>query len=565
MSEKKDMERQVHIEEKVGSSSPEYVDGELPEVRGELHAMEIVRSGGKEVDLHINELDIQLATRQVDNPSRWPKILSFHNSNNFTIFLSAFACIGGLLCGIDQSLMSGANLFMPSALNLTENQVSLVNSGLALGGMAGSLTLSPINELLGRRKAIMVSCLLYTIGAALEAGAMNFGVMISARLVLGVGIGIEVATVPIYVAETVPRKHRGNLVSLYQFNITLGEVLGYAVAAMFISVPGNWRYILGSSLVFSTILFVGMIFLPESPRWLMHKGRPTEALRVWKQVRNIDQREAKDEFFIMMFSVKEEATGKRSHGKLAWKDYFTVPRCRRAIIYALVMGALGQLTGINAVMYYMAVLLNQVGFNAKDSVFMSLVGGGTLMLGVIPAIIFIERRGRRFWAITMLPCFFVGLLIIGLSYLVPLNHVGAAQGVYLTGLIIYMFFFGPYATLSWIIPSEVFPTYLRSYGMTVYTTVAFVWIFVITYNFSRMLEAMTKIGLTLGFYGGVAIIGWLYQIFFMPETHHKTLEEIDLVLEKPTIEIVKENAQNAWETAKDLSHFRLRKVFLTAS
>ncbi|KIW23824.1 uncharacterized protein PV07_11994 [Cladophialophora immunda] len=565
MSDKKDMERQVHIEEDVELSNPDHVKGELPPVRGEVHAMEIVRSGGEEVDLHINELEIQLAARNVDDDSGWSKFLSFHNPDNFTKFLAAFACIGGLLCGIDQSLISGANLFMPSALNLTADQASLVNASVALGGMAGSLSLSPINELLGRRKAIMVSCLLYTIGAALEAGAMNFGMMVSGRLVLGMGIGIEVATVPIYVAETVPRKHRGNLVSLYQFNITLGEVLGFAVAAMFISVKGNWRYILGSSLVFSTILFVGMIFLPESPRYLMHKGHPLDAFRVWKLVRDIRQREAKDEFFVMMFSVREEAAGNRNRGKFAWTDYLTVARCRRAMIYSLVMGALGQLTGINAVMYYMAVLFSKVGFDAKDSVFMSLVGGGTLMLGVIPAIIFMERRGRRFWAITMVPCFFVGLLIIGLGYLIPLSHTGAAQGIYITGLVIYMFFFGPYATLSWIIPSEVYPTYLRSYGMTVYTTIAFVWIFVVTYNFSQMLEAMTKIGLTLGFYGGIAVIGWFYQIFFMPETHNKTLEEIDLVFQKPTIEIVKENARNSWETAKDLAHFRLRKVFLTRS
>jgi sugar porter (SP) family MFS transporter len=441
----------------------------------------------------------------------------------------------------------------------------MVNASVALGGIAGSLMLAPTNEYLGRRKAIMVSCVLYTIGAALEAGAMEFGMMVTGRLVLGVGIGIEVATVPIYVAEIVPRQHRGNLVSLYQFNITLGEVLGFAVAAIFINVSGNWRYILGSSLVFSTILLVGMIFLPESPRYLMHKGRPLDAFRVWKRVRGVESREAKEEFFIMMFSVKEEAAGKRSRGNYAWMDYFTVARCRRAMIYSLVMGALGQLTGINAVMYYMAVLLNQVGFDAKNSVFMSLVGGGTLMLGVIPAIIFIERRGRRFWAITMLPCFFVGLLIIGLGYLIPLSHVRAAQGVYLTGLIIYMFSFGIYATLSWIIPSEVYPTYLRSYGMTAYTAVAFVWIFIITYNFSRMLEAMSKIGLTLGFYGGIAVVGWLYQIFFMPETHHKTLEEVDLVFQKPTSETVRENAQIARETVNDLVHFRLRKVFLTPS
>src|SRR5689334_22192209 len=121
--------------------------------------------------------------------------------------------------------------------------------------------------------------------------------IIAARVILGLGVGLEGGTVPVYVAETVERRIRGNLVSLYQFNIALGEVLGYAVAAMFLHVPGNWRYILGSSLVFSTIMLAGMFFLPESPRFLMHKGRVLDAYKVWKRIRGVETREARDEFF----------------------------------------------------------------------------------------------------------------------------------------------------------------------------------------------------------------------------------------------------------------------------
>ena len=99
---------------------------------------------------------------------------------------------------------------------------------------------------------------------------------------------------------------------------------------------------------------------------------------------------------------------------------------------------------------------------------MSMVGGGALFLGTIPAILLMERCGRRFWAITMLPGFFVGLVIIGCSYLVDMDtHPNTTIGLYLTGLILYMGFYGPYACLTWVIPSEVYPLYLRSYGMTV--------------------------------------------------------------------------------------------------
>jgi len=141
------------------------------------------------------------------------------------------------------------------------------------------------------------------------------------------------------------------MVSLYQFNIALGEVLGYAVAAMFLSVPGNWRYILGSSLVFSTIMFCGMLFMPESPRFLMHKGRTLDAFRVWRRIRGTRELESREEFFVMKVSTEEEeaevAAGAGSR-RFPWLDFFTKPRARRAIIYANVMIFLGQFTGINA-------------------------------------------------------------------------------------------------------------------------------------------------------------------------------------------------------------------------
>lgn len=213
---------------------------------------------------------------------------------------------------------------------------------------------------------------------------------------------------------------------------------------------------------------------------------------------------------------------------------------------------LGQLTGVNAIMYYMSVLLNQIGFDAEKANYMSLVGGGSLLLGTIPAIFLMERFGRRFWANMMLPGFFVGLVLISISYQIPLDtNLRGAEACYLLGLIIYMGFFGSYACLTWVIPSEVYPTYLRSYGMTTSDALLFLASFVVTYNFSAMQDAMTRTGLTIGFYGGIAVLGEVYQILFMPETKDKTLEEIDLVFSRPTREIVAENVKNTTRGVAD--------------
>lgn len=239
----------------------------------------------------------------------------------------------------------------------------------------------------------------------------------------------------------------------------------------------------------------------------------------------------------------------------------SVPRARRALVYANIMILLGQLTGVNAIMYYMSVLMNEIGFDKEQANYMSLVGGGSLLLGTIPAIFLMETCGRRFWAIMMLPGFFIGLVIIGIAQKIdPATNLQAAEGVYLTGLIIYMGFFGSYACLTWVVPSEVYPTYLRHYGMTTSDALLFLASFVVTYNFSAMKDAMSPTGLMLGFYGGIAVIGEVYQIFFMPETKNKTLEEIDLVFSRPTMDIVRENWAGVKSTMNDVLHGRFSKI-----
>ncbi|KAL4930257.1 putative MFS sugar transporter [Aspergillus undulatus] len=529
----------------------------------ELEALEVVRERAPDADAFIDEME-----QKLQEAGGLPKgffHIEFKNPKHFTWLLVAFASMGGLLSGIDQSVISGANLYLPKDLNLDARQNSLVNSGMPLGAVGGALILSPCNEYFGRKWAIIISLILYTIGAALEAGSINYGMMVAARVILGVGVGLEGGTVPVYVAETVERRIRGNLVSLYQFNIALGEVLGYAIAAMFLRVPGNWRYILGSSLVFSTIMFAGMLFLPESPRFLIHKGKTLDAYKVWKRIRGIETPDARDEFFVMTSSVRQEENEVNEgaqNKRFPWMDFFTEPRARRSLIYANIMIILGQMTGINAIMYYMSVLMNQIGFNDENANYMSLVGGGSLLLGTIPAIFLMESFGRRFWATVTLPGFFLGLVLIGVSYQFDVKtELMTVEGLYLTGLIVYQGFFGCYACLTWVVPAEVYPTYLRSYGMTTSDALLFLMSFIVTYNFTAMQDAMGKTGLALGFYGGIAFVGWFYQLFFMPETKDKTLEEIEEVFSRPTREVVAENWAGVKQNCKDLCRLRFKKVF----
>lgn len=223
--------------------------------KARTEALEVVRSSDAQVNELIDDMEVRLADAGGLKTGFFQ--IQFKDPRTFTWLLVAFASMGGLLSGLDQSTISGANLYLPRDLHLNTHQNSLVNSGMPLGAVGGALLLSPSNEYLGRKKSIILSIILYTVGAALEAASENYAMILSARVILGFGVGLEGGTVPIYVAETVERRLRGNLVSLYQLNIALGEVFGYAIGAIFLRVPGNWRYILGSSLVFSTIMFFG--------------------------------------------------------------------------------------------------------------------------------------------------------------------------------------------------------------------------------------------------------------------------------------------------------------------
>ncbi|KAG7908137.1 hypothetical protein KL906_003554 [Ogataea polymorpha] len=483
----------------------------------------------------------------------------FTKKRHMVIMLAAFASVGGMLSGVDQSLISGAKVSLVPDLSLTDPEFSLVSALMPLGAVAGCFGLSPLNEYWGRRISIMCACVSYTLGGILCAATPNVEGLYAGRFFIGFGIGLE-SIIPAYVSECTPTEIRGNLVSLYQFNIALGEVFGFAIAAMFYTLDGAWRYILGSSLFFSTILLVGMFFLPESPRYLVHKDKVGAAYNIWSRLRDMDDMQNKVEFLDMIQSLElEKLDDIHASSKHKWLDFITVPRARRSLVYANIMIFLGQFTGCNAVMYYMSTLMRSIGFNEKNSVFMSLVGGGSLLLGTIPAILFMDYCGRRFWANSMLPGFFIGLVFIGIGYHFPLTS-STSMGLYMTGLIMYESFFGSYACLTWVIPSEVYPTYLRSYGMTVTSAGLYLWAFIITYNFSDMWNAFTSTGLTLGFYGGIAVVGWVYQILFVVETKGRSLEEIDELFSMPTSKLIRSNLSATMHDFRNIFRGRFKEV-----
>lgn len=512
-----------------------------------------------------NEVELSRMARDLDkieeeymsSISLWDRLLnarfpiSFSSPRSLVAALGIFASFAGMLSGLDQSVISGATPGIKAALSPTANELSLISSLMPLGAMAGSMMMTLLNHFLGRRMSIVVSCLWYTLGGGLCAGSRSVHMLYAGRFFLGIGVGIEGGCVGIYISESVPPAMRGNLVSMYQFMLAFGELIGYACCAVFFQVHGGWRYMLGSTLVFSTILIVGLFLLPESPRWLVSKHKIGRAWNVWKSLRDINNPENLMEFLDMHNTAKhEEEEAKNEKPWVRYFELFTIPRNRRALTYALMMIMLGQMTGINAVLYNMSALLSKMNFDDRKSVLMSMVGGGALFFGTIPAIIWMDRFGRRVWAHNIL-VFFIGLVLVGAGYKIDYDtNRSAALGVYFTGLILYMGFFGTYACLTWVLPAESFNLRTRGQGMAICSASLYLWSFIVTYNFDRMERAMTYTGLCIGFYGGIAFLGFFYQLIFMPETKDKTLEEIDDIFNRKTSDLVAENVKSTMHSIK---------------
>ncbi|GJD06414.1 Inositol transporter 1 [Galdieria sulphuraria] len=246
-----------------------------------------------------------------------------------------------------------------------------------------------------------------------------------------------------------------------------------------------------------------------------------------------------------------------------WLDIVQVPRSARAFIVANTLAGIVQLDGINSVVYYIGVLFKELGFSAEKSVYMSLVGGGSLMLGTIPAILLLDKWGRRMVGIVPSIVVFFGCIIIGCSFLS--KNTKTYEGIYIWGLITYELFSGSFQSLPWLTFAEVYPTYLRSFGMTIADAFIYLWAFTVTYNFTGMRNAMTNTGLFVGFYGGISLFGVIFIILFLPELKGKTLEEVDDIFSQPMKEIARQNLHSSINTMKKLFSGRWKEIIDTSS
>ncbi|XP_029378561.1 proton myo-inositol cotransporter-like isoform X3 [Echeneis naucrates] len=312
----------------------------------------------------------------------------------FVYVLAAFSALGGLLFGYDTGVVSGAMLLLKKEMNLSALWQELLVSSTVGAAAISALIGGFLNGWLGRRICILVSSFIFSIGGVILSVAPDKVVLLVGRITVGLGIGIASMTVPVYIAEVSPPHLRGQLVTINCLFITGGQFIASVVdgAFSYLSHDG-WRYMLGLSVLPAFLQFVGFIFLPESPRWLLQNGRSQEAYQVLGRIRG--RQNVEEEYDAIRANIEEEEKEAGSGGLVILRILSHGPT-RRALIVGCGLQMFQQLSGINTVMYYSATILQMAGVrDDKQAIWLAAATSASNFVFTLVGVWLVERVGRR--------------------------------------------------------------------------------------------------------------------------------------------------------------------------
>lgn len=449
---------------------------------------------------------------------------------------SMAACVQGM----DESVVNGANLFFPLAMGIPSMKNSDLIEGLVNGApyLCSSIvcwTSDYWNRKLGRKWCIFWSCIITTLSCIWQ-GLVNlewFHLFI-ARFFMGFGMGIMTATVPAYTAETSPAHIRGALVMLWQLFTCVGVMLGYVSSLAFyyvgdhgISGGLNWRLTLGSACIPALFVLVQIPYVPESPRWLMGKGRHSEAFNSLKTLRHSDIEAARDCFYQYVLLNEEGAyVGIPFYKRVI--EMFSIRRNRNAAFGAWIVMFMQQFCGINVISYYSSSIFVESDLSEIKAMLASWGFGMVEVVSCIPTFYTIDSVGRRNLLLMTFPLMSLSLLLTGFGFWISeeTNRDGRlaciTMGIYLFA-ILYNFGEGP---IPFTYSAEAFPLYIRDLGMGFATSTCWFFNFILAFTWPRLKNAFKSQG-AFGWYAAWNIVGFFLVLWFLPETKGLTLEELD--------------------------------------
>ena len=437
-------------------------------------------------------------------------------SRRFVYVVASVAALGGLLFGYDTGVISGALLFIGKDFQLNPFLEGFIVSSLLLGAMVGAGVSGALSDRLGRRTIIIAAAAVFAVGAVGAGLSPNVGVLIFFRFFLGLGVGSASALVPSYISESAPTDVRGSLSSLFQLAITLGILIAYLVNAAF-ATSEDWRWPVGLAFVPALVLFAGMYFLPETPRWLVSKDRDDEARRVLSHTRT--EEEIEQELQEIRQTEDEEAE-QAGYGELlaSW--------VRPVLVVGIGLAVFQQFVGINTVIYYAPTIIKSTGLANVASVLATVGIGVVNVVMTVVAILIIDRVGRKPLLLVGLAGMTVSLVILGAAFALS-GLSGIVSWVTLAGLMLYIASFAvSFGPLLWVMLPEIFPLNVRGTGTGVSALSNWGANFIVAQAF---LPLVALIGRSTVFWilAVICIAAALFIHFLVPETRGRSLEQIE--------------------------------------
>ena len=446
--------------------------------------------------------------------------------------LTLLATLGGFLFGYDTSNIGAALNFIPYHLN--DFAEGYLVAGASLGAAAGALLAGPLSDRLGRKKLLIADALIYSIGALLSAFSWHVAVLLSARTLIGVAIGADSAIATAYIAEYAPRERRGSLAMLQQWMITVGILVSYLVALFILKLwPGSpgadWRWFFGLGAVPALIGLAFRVEMPESPRWLIRKGKFAHARDTFAQLGVEVTVEDVEHTAAQLDQADAKAERARSRG---W-----TPGVRRALMVVCGFFIFQQITGINVPLYYGPHLLGSY-FQSGDSVVASTTAGVEVtaimtavnVLATYIAFRYIDKIGRRKLAMGgfggMAAMAVVAAVGVGLLSGTPRIVVGMIG----LSLFIASFAIGVGGT-GWLIQGEMFPTAVRGQAASIAATVDWLANYALIESFPASQRAVGLGWVLIGF-SALSVLAIAFVARFLPETKGLSVEDITEVFEK---------------------------------
>jgi MFS transporter, SP family, galactose:H+ symporter len=434
---------------------------------------------------------------------------------NFVYLVAAIAALSGLLFGYDTGVISGALPFIKTQFGLSPEGEGMVVSGVLFGATFSSMVSGSLTDKFGRKKVLFTTAILFAAGSVLAAYAPSVNLLVAGRVILGLAIGVASFAAPLYIAEMAPPKVRGTLVAMNQLAIVTGILLSYVIDYFF-STSGDWHSMILLGTVPAVLLAIGMLTLPESPRWLVVNGQEEQANTVLKKVRGTDQ--VQDEFAEIRTSLDEE--------KGDWREFFA-PHLRSALVIGVGLGMFQQFTGINTVIYYAPKIYKAAGLTSDSVGIMATAGVGLVnLIMTIVSLALIDRLGRR-------PLLIIGnlgmLLSLGALSLTFLFHASSEvlKFVGIGSTFVYVAFFaislGP---VFWVMISEIYPLRIRGFAMATATALSWLSNMIVSYTFPVVLDKF-GIGATFGGYALISAASLFFCIKLVPETKGLSLESIE--------------------------------------